>query len=220
MFGLYWYSPPARTWSRAREPPLRSQWAAMGLPGVSNFAQVSAIIRDNGRAQIWARIIRTAWGHGLPAYIEAGAGSWLWHTRLFRRLRDRPVAKIYTIDMCRFSSCWLKPTSILHNTSFIDTSTRCSGGHSHLQLWGRAAHLAAASHWAPALADLWACHLCSEAGWAKWTCDPEWFSANSVPYWPGHAPKGPVCSTRSSSSENWTGDSGDKGPLREGDPDF
>ena len=145
-----WLGTPCTSWSRARRndgrgpPPLRSNEALWGLPGLSDQDQ-ERVREGNALARFSLRVFDICHRFGIPVGLENPATSRLWLVPQMQRLLDQPNVQLSVTDYCQDGMAWRKRTKVLStHVDFRSVPRLCMGKHGfcsrthhkHVQLSG------------------------------------------------------------------------------------
>ena len=106
---------PCQSFSKARNPPLRSTDFPEGLPNLTSNQQV-LVDTGNSLAAFTAAAVRAAIKSDLYFSVENPQESYLWIQPLVRQISAEPGVGYTRVFYNHFGMPWLKPTVFMHNT--------------------------------------------------------------------------------------------------------
>jgi hypothetical protein len=173
--GVYHFvhmSPPGRTFSRGRIPPLRTDLEPLGKPWLSDPRHLEAVTEDNLLLEFAGRVAEGCLSAGVFFSWEIPILSFVMSTDLVKALLRRTDLYLIRLDQCRYGSLWRKGTFFLTNCSWwsgLSLCCHCAGGHrasvtvrKSREPWGQTS-----SFFPPQLADSLAKQVCLEVDWER-----------------------------------------------------
>ena len=138
------FGTPCSSFSQARKldggpPPLRDRDHLYGLAGLAADDQ-KALRLGTQLMEVTAQLVTSAQQAGVKWSIENPETSLLWDMPPVQTLASFPTVQKFGLDMCRFGSPHMKPTTLLANYDLAAVALRCDRAqrpHEHEPLIGK-----------------------------------------------------------------------------------
>ena len=138
--GCYWcihLAPPCSSFSRARQPKVRSRQHPWGLPRLRGRA-ARLVEMGNYLCLVALEILKECLKHGVMFSLENPVSSMMWEFPPMREFVEAHATFRVTMDYCRYGTPWKKPTTFLTNIEELRAlGKRCNHRHAHQELRGR-----------------------------------------------------------------------------------
>ena len=181
--GWFWWvhvAPPCATFSRARQPPLRSFDHVWGLPD-RNPKDQAKIDEGNALALIAVEVIKICIRLGIGFTLENPRSSMIWEFPAMADVLSLEEVYRVEVDYCMYGEEWMKPTTFITNVRrMTKLESKCRGsfsrcsrtGQAHRELRGRSP---CGLRWTQ-LACAYPLELCEKYATALQEVEPHWES--------------------------------------------